>query len=33
MRKVTPKVLTPDSCDKIANLMDKEHLSTIPVEV
>ena len=31
MRKVTPKVLTSDSCDKVANLMDNEHLSTIPV--
>jgi len=31
MRKVTPKVFTSDSCDKVANLMDNEHLSTIPV--
>ena len=31
MRKTTPKVFTADSCDKVANLMDNEHLSTIPV--
>lgn len=31
MRKVTPKVFTSDSCDKVAKLMDNEHLSTIPV--
>jgi len=31
MRTDTPKVLTTDSCDKVANLMDNEHLSTIPV--
>jgi len=31
MRTDTPRVLTTDSCDKVANLMDNEHLSTIPV--
>ena len=31
MRIDTPKVFTTDSCDKVANLMDNEHLSTIPV--
>ena len=31
MRPETPKVLLSDSCDKVANLMDNEHLSTIPV--
>ena len=31
MRDNTPKVHLADSCDKVANLMDNEHLSTIPV--
>ncbi len=31
MREETPNVLLTDSCDKVANLMDHEHLSTIPV--
>jgi len=31
MRKDTPKVHVADSCDKVANLMDNEHLSTVPV--
>ena len=31
MRDNTPKVHLSDSCDKVANLMDNEHLSTIPV--
>ena len=31
MKSVTPKVLITDSCDTVANLMDNEHLSTIPV--
>ncbi|GJL78293.1 MAG: magnesium transporter MgtE [Nitrospinaceae bacterium] len=31
MRKETPKVLLTDPCDKVASLMDHEHLSTIPV--
>jgi magnesium transporter len=31
MRKETHKVLLTDSCDKVANMMDHEHLSTIPV--
>jgi len=31
MRENTPKVLVTDTCDKVANLMDNEHLSTIPV--
>ena len=31
MRLNTPKVLVTDTSDKVANLMDKEHLSTIPV--
>jgi len=31
MRKNTPKVLVTDSCDKVASLMNNEHLSTIPV--
>lgn len=31
MKENTPKVLVTDSCDKVASLMDKEHLSTIPV--
>ena len=31
MRHDVPKVLLTDSCDKVANLMDNEHLSSIPV--
>jgi magnesium transporter len=31
IREVTPKVLLEESCEKIANLMDHEHLSTVPV--
>ncbi|MDA0690499.1 MAG: magnesium transporter [Nitrospinae bacterium] len=31
MRKETPKVLLTDPCDKVANMMDHEHLSSIPV--
>ena len=31
MRTNPPKVFTTDSCDRVANLMDNEHLSTIPV--
>ena len=31
MRTNIPKVLITDSCDKVANLMDNEHLSAIPV--
>ena len=31
VREVTPKVLLDESCEKIANLMDHEHLSTVPV--
>lgn len=31
MRRNTPKVLVTDTCDKVASLMDNEHLSTIPV--
>ena len=31
MRGNTPKVLVTDTCDKVASLMDKEHLSIIPV--
>ena len=31
MRHEIPKVLLTDSCDKVANLMDNEHLSSIPV--
>ncbi len=31
IRKETPKVLLEEPCEKIANLMDHEHLSTIPV--
>ena len=31
MRKETPKVLLTDPCDKVANLMDHEHMSSIPV--
>jgi magnesium transporter len=31
IRKETPKVLLDESCEKIANLMDHEHLSTVPV--
>jgi magnesium transporter len=31
MRAETPKVLITDSCDKVAKLMDNEHLSAIPV--
>lgn len=30
-REQTPKVLLDESCEKIANLMDHEHLSTVPV--
>ena len=31
MRTNPPKVFTTDSCDRVANLMDNEHLSAIPV--
>jgi magnesium transporter len=31
MRKKPPKVLLTDPCDKVANMMDHEHLSIIPV--
>ena len=31
MQTNPPKVFTTDSCDRVANLMDNEHLSTIPV--
>jgi len=31
MQKEVPKVLLTDSCDKVATLMDHEHLSSIPV--
>ena len=31
IREETPKVLLDESCEKIANLMDHEHLSTVPV--
>ena len=31
MKTDTPKVLTTDSCDRVANLMDNEHLSAVPV--
>lgn len=31
LREKTPKILIHDSCDKIAQLMDNEHLSTLPV--
>ena len=31
MRQPAPKVLLTDTCDKVANLMDHDHLSTIPV--
>ncbi|MDH3257339.1 MAG: CBS domain-containing protein, partial [Nitrospinota bacterium] len=31
IREQTPKVLLDESCEKIANLMDHEHLSTVPV--
>ena len=31
MRTNPPKVFTTDSCDPVANLMDNEHLSAIPV--
>lgn len=31
MQKDIPKVLLSDSCDKVASLMDHEHLSSIPV--
>ena len=31
IREQTPKVLLDASCEKIANLMDHEHLSTVPV--
>ena len=31
IREDTPKVLLEESCEKIANLMDHEHLSTVPV--
>lgn len=31
MRENTPKVNVSDTCDKVAHLMDNEHLSTIPV--
>lgn len=31
MRKEIPKVLLSDPCDKVASLMDHEHLSSIPV--
>ncbi|QPJ65872.1 MAG: magnesium transporter [Candidatus Nitrohelix vancouverensis] len=31
VREHTPTVLLDDTCDKIANLMDNEHLSAIPV--
>ena len=31
VREQTPKVLLDESCEKIANLMDREHLSAVPV--
>jgi magnesium transporter len=31
IREETPKVLLDESCEKIANLMDHEHLSAVPV--
>jgi len=31
IREQTPKVFLEESCEKIANLMDHEHLSTLPV--